>query len=136
MKINLTQARFILLTIPLAIYSTELIFWFVMMERSKFPPDYNNWRGTIFLTPAWMIVFTFYLYNNSDKWTALLMTLFSPIASYIVVTIFIAILSFITWDITPFFNHGLELFSICLIFSYIIPVLLLFFRLLINCYAV
>ena len=34
MKINIRFSRLFLLAIPLTIYGTELLFWFVMMKRN------------------------------------------------------------------------------------------------------
>lgn len=117
-----------LLIIPLVIYVTELVFWFMMMKSNKFPADYNSWRAAILVTLVWLIVFAFYLIKTSDKLPTLLMTLFSPLASYIVVTTVITLASFITWNVKPFINSNFETFWLCFTFSYIIPCFILSIR--------
>jgi len=126
MKINIRHSRLFLLAIPLAIYVTELLFWFVMMERNIFPPEYISWRVTILLTFVWISGFAFYLCENDEKWPVLLMKLFSPVAGYILMACVTTLGAFAMWDIKPFTDNYLELFRLGFIASYIIPLFLIY----------
>lgn len=128
MKINDRLTNCILLIIPLAIYGTELLFWFMMMNQNKFPSDYNSWRGTILFTIVVMIVFGIYANITSDRLLLRLMTMLTPVIGYIIATVYAAFVTFIHWDTTFLNDRTFDLFSFCFIFSYFIPVLILLFR--------
>lgn len=128
MKINDRLANCILLIIPLAIYGTELLFWFMMMNQNKFPSKYNGWRGAILLTVVFMIAFAIYASITSDRLTERLMTMLTPAISYIIATVYAAFVTFIHWDTTVLNDRTFDLFSFCFAFSYIIPFLILLVR--------
>ena len=126
MKINIRFSRLFLLAIPLAIYGTELLFWYVMMKRNIFPPEYISWRVTILLTFVWISGFALYLCENAEKWPVLFMKLFSPVAGYILVACVATLDAFVLWDTKPFTDNYVDFFRLGFLGSYIIPLVLVF----------
>lgn len=126
MKINVSHSRLFLLAIPLAIYGTELLFWYALMKRNIFPPEYISWRVTILLTFVWISGFALYLCENDEKWPVLLMKLFSPVAGYILVACIATLDAFVMWEIKPSTGNYLDLFRLAFVGSYIIPLVLVF----------
>ncbi len=124
MKINKRFANCILLIIPLAIYGTELLFWFMMMGQNKFPSDYNSWRAMILFTIVVMIAFGIYTNITSDRLLLRLMTMLTPVIGYIIAIVYAAFVTFIFWDTTLFNDRIFDLFNFCFAFSYIIPILI------------
>ena len=130
MKISNRLANCILLIIPLAIYGTELLFWFTMMNQNKFPSEYNIWRGAILFTIVVMIVFAVYVNITSDRLTVRLMTMLTPAISYIIGAIYALLVIFIMWDTAPLIGKTFDLFCFCFTCSYLIPFVLLLIRVL------